>query len=111
MPATAAAPRAVDLFCGAGGLTRGLLGAGFSVIGAVEIDDLAAESYRMNFPEVVLWEKDIRSISAAEMMQALSLRPMELELLAGCPPCEGFSTLRTRNGHKRNLDPLNRLIS
>ena len=40
--------KAVDLFSGCGGLSEGLIRAGFSVIGAVEVDPLAAETYRMN---------------------------------------------------------------
>lgn len=104
-------PRAIDLFSGAGGLTRGLRDAGFTVIGAVEQDDLAAESYRFNFPRVRLWESDIRNIAGSEILKTLGLRPGQLELLAGCPPCEGFSTLRTRNGHDQVNDPLNDLIT
>ncbi|MGH4011210.1 MAG: DNA cytosine methyltransferase [Pseudonocardiaceae bacterium] len=105
-----ARPRAIDLFSGAGGLTRGLRDAGFTIIGAVEKDDLAAESYRLNFPRVRLWESDIRDVAGSEMLDTLGLHPRQLDLLAGCPPCEGFSTLRTRNGHKQVDDPLNDLI-
>jgi DNA (cytosine-5)-methyltransferase 1 len=103
-------PLAIDLFSGAGGLTRGLRDAGFSVIGAVEKDALAAESYRSNFPRVRMWESDIRDVTGAEIRVALGLAPGHLDLLAGCPPCEGFSTLRTRNGHSAITDPLNDLI-
>lgn len=104
-------PRAIDLFCGAGGLSRGLLEAGFAVVGGIENDALAAETYRLNFPDTKLWDVDIREVSSAEVMRELDLEAGDLDLLAGCPPCEGFSTLRTRNGHKRNRDPLNQLVS
>jgi DNA (cytosine-5)-methyltransferase 1 len=40
----------------------------------------------------------------------LNLRPGELDLLAGCPPCQGFSSLRTRNGATRNRDARNDLV-
>jgi DNA (cytosine-5)-methyltransferase 1 len=103
-------PLAIDLFSGAGGLTRGLRDAGFKVIGAIEKDSLAAESYRSNFARVRLWESDIRGISGKEVRAGLGLRSGQLDLLAGCPPCEGFSTLRTRNGHSAVVDPLNDLI-
>lgn len=103
--------RAIDLFCGAGGLSRGLLEAGFEVIGGVENDALAAETYRLNFPSTKLWDVDIRDVSSGEVLEELNLSHGELDLLAGCPPCEGFSTLRTRNGHRRNRDPLNQLVS
>ena len=91
-------PRAIDLFSGCGGLTLGLKQAGFRVIGAIENDPLAVETYRANHKRVVIWDKDIRKVPATEVMRKLKLRPGELELLAGCPPCQGFSTMTTLNG-------------
>lgn len=101
---------AIDLFCGAGGLTRGLRRAGFRVSGAIELDLLAASTYRSNFPEVRLWEADIRSVPVTKVMSALKLRRGRLDLLAACPPCEGFSTMRTRNGYRRPRDERNDLV-
>ena len=89
-------PTAVDLFSGIGGLSAGLREARFRVIGAVERDGLAAETYRSNFPGVFLWEADIRELDPKVMMRDLSLPPGELGLLAACPPCQGFSTVRAR---------------
>ena len=63
-------PIAVDLFCGAGGLSEGLRQAGFDVIGAVEVDALACRTYRLNHSSAKLWEKDIRRLSGAAMMKA-----------------------------------------
>ena len=103
-------PSAVDLFCGAGGLTEGLRQAGYNVIGAVELDGLACSTYRLNHRRVKLWEMDIRRLSGAAMMKALKLRPGELDLLAACPPCKGFSTMRTKNGSRWTRDPGNDLI-
>jgi DNA (cytosine-5)-methyltransferase 1 len=87
---------ALDLFSGAGGLTLGLKRAGFRVLAAVEIDCLAAETYRLNHPEVELREADIRAVDPAALMHELGLTPGQLDLLAGCPPCQGFSSIRTR---------------
>jgi DNA (cytosine-5)-methyltransferase 1 len=101
---------AVDLFSGCGGLTVGLKQAGFQVRGAVEIDAVAAETYRDNHPEVKLWETDIRLVSGTEILKALACERGELDLLAGCPPCQGFSTMRTKNGKKRVRDKRNDLI-
>src|SRR6266498_181203 len=105
-----AGPTAVDLFCGAGGLTRGLLSAGFTVLGAVEIEPLAAESYSMNFPEVKVWESDIADITVDQVRRRFDLRPGKLDLLAGCPPCEGFSRLRSLNGRLAVEDDRNDLV-
>lgn len=103
-------PTAIDLFSGAGGLTLGLRRARFRVLGAVEVDPLAAETYRSNFTSVHLWEMDIRRLSVARMMRELALRPGSLDLLAGCPPCQGFSTLRSLNGHRSVVDDRNDLV-
>jgi len=84
---------AVDLFAGAGGATQGLKDAGFSVIGAVENDPAAAESYSLNHAEVELWEADIRKVSARSILSVLGLKPRQLTLLKACPPCQGFSSL------------------
>ena len=102
--------RAIDLFSGCGGLTLGLKQAGFNVIGAVEIDALAAETYAANHPEVKLWTKDIRKVTGAQMRRMLKLKKGQLDLLAGCPPCQGFSVMRTRNGNNRVRDQRNDLV-
>lgn len=94
---------AVDLFAGAGGMTLGLKRAGFNVIAAVEIDALACETYRANHSDVRLWESDIRKLEPSELLAELGLKPRQLALVAGCPPCQGFSTITTLNG-KRSVD-------
>lgn len=101
---------AIDLFSGCGGLTEGLKQAKFKVIGAIERDALAAETYRTNHPAVVLLQKDIRRVSAAKLMRQLHLKKGTLDLLAGCPPCQGFSTLTTLNGSRALADNRNDLV-
>lgn len=101
---------AVDLFAGCGGLTLGLRKAGFAVRGAVEIDELSAKSYEQNHKDTRLWVKDIRDLSTLSVKRELGIRKGKLDLLAGCPPCQGFSTLVTNNGHYSVDDPRNDLI-
>jgi DNA (cytosine-5)-methyltransferase 1 len=101
---------AFDLFCGAGGLSEGLKQAGFHVLGAIDNDKTACAAYRMNHHDVRLWEKDVRSLSGIQILKALNIQPRKLSLLAACPPCQGFSTMRTKNGRRRNRDPRNDLI-
>jgi DNA (cytosine-5)-methyltransferase 1 len=103
-------PKAIDLFAGCGGLTCGLKKAKFRVVGAVEVASLPAATYRDNHPEVFLKELDIRSLDPDEWMKELGLSAGELDLLAGCPPCQGFSTLRTNNGARSNRDRRNNLV-
>lgn len=102
-------PTAIDLFAGCGGLTQGLKDAGFRVIGGVEIDPLARETYGANHPEVKLWG-DITGVNTLSMKRSLRLRKGQLDLLAGCPPCQGFTALRTLNGKKQINDPRNDLV-
>jgi DNA (cytosine-5)-methyltransferase 1 len=102
---------ALDLFSGCGGLSLGLKRAGFKVLGAIEIDGLAAETYSANHPEVRVWQASITDISADDVMKELGLRPGQLDLLAGCPPCQGFSTMKTLNGRRAMRDPRNRLVN
>lgn len=103
-------PVAVDLFSGMGGLSLGLRQARFRVAAAVEIDDLAAETYRQNFPSVALFHQDITELPGSALLKAADLRRGELDLLAGCPPCQGFSTIRTRNTNSSVKDARNDLV-
>lgn len=91
-------------------MTEGFKQAGFRVIGAIENDANAGEVYTLNHPEVHLWSKDIQSVTAKQILDALGLKKGELALLGGCPPCQGFSTLRTYNGGHRVRDKQNDLI-
>ncbi len=102
--------KAIDLFCGCGGLTLGLKQAGFSVIGAMDIDDLAIETYRENHPEVRVWRTDIKNLPVSKVKRDLGIRKGQLDLLAACPPCQGFSSMRTMNGSRRIEDARNDLI-
>ena len=93
-------PKAIDLFSGCGGLSLGLRSAGIKVLAAVENEPLACKTYRRNHPAVRLIQADIRTVSPYFLMQQLGLREGDLDL-PGCPPCQGFSTLRTLNGSRR----------
>ena len=89
-------PTMIDLFCGAGGLSLGLRRARFRVAAALDISPLATESYRMNFPGVPLICGDVRDVTGPDLLRVAGLGAGELDLLAGCPPCQGFSVLRTK---------------
>ena len=93
-----------------GGLSQGLKQAGFAVVAAVEADPLAMSTFAMNHPRTHRHLGDITKLSATHLMRDLGMKPGELDLLAGCPPCQGFSTLRTLNGSNKIVDPMNDLV-
>lgn len=104
-------PSAIDLFCGCGGMTEGLKQAGFQVLWGNDVAPHPLMAYRANHPEVLVDEKDIRQIECKNLMAELGLKKGELDLLAGCPPCQGFSSIRTNNGRYSIPDERNDLIS
>jgi len=102
-------PTAIDVFSGCGGLTTGLKAAGFLVLAGVEIDKASVTAYKMNHPGIYVFG-DIRQLTAVRIMETLELAVGELDLLAGCPPCQGFSRMRTRNRKEAVEDDRNDLV-
>lgn len=103
--------RAIDLFSGCGGLTAGLKAAGFSVVAAVEVDRKAQSTYAENHPEVSVYSRDIRLLDPIAVAQECGFLVGEIDMIAGCPPCQGFSRLRTRNKSVSVDDSRNDLVS
>ncbi len=102
---------AVDVFCGLGGMTLGLQQAGFEVVGGLDLSELAIDGYEMNQPDIAVWRRDVRRVDSSEMLERFGLRDVgELDLLAGCPPCQGFSRVRTRKKISVE-DPRNGLVA
>lgn len=99
---------AIDLFSGVGGLSEGLRQAGFKTKYAFEIDEVASRSYSINHKEVKVITKDIRKVDMNEIKA--SLQDEKIHLLAGCPPCQGFSTIRRLNKPNPVADERNDLI-
>ena len=85
--------------------------AGFKVLAAVEIDISTVKTYKENHRDVLVLDKDIRVLTPTQVMRKLGLQRGQLDLLAGCPPCQGFSALRTLNGSVRVNDSRNDLLS
>jgi len=95
---------AVDLFAGAGGLSLGLKLAGFNVCAAVEIDAVARDTHKANFPKAKLFN-DVLTVTATELRAACG--GQKPSLVAGCAPCQGFCSLTVKN---KNEDPRNKLL-
>lgn len=99
-------PTVVDLFCGVGGISLGFLNAGFDVRLGMDLDGACAKTHRRNFPRTPFIHADIRNVSASEILEKGDIRPGELDVLVGGPPCQGFSII----GQRKILDPRNSLI-
>jgi len=108
----------VSIFSGGGGLDLGLEAAGFETLFASDIDEHSCNSLKHNkniakklekpfLQNARIVEKDIKELSAAEILFATGLKTGELDLLAGGPPCQAFSVFGKRKGRE---DPRGRLV-
>src|SRR5450755_2894357 len=100
------APTAVDLFCGVGGFSLGLLQSGFRLIGAVDNDPQVLSTYQTNFPDVRTHPCDLFTTPGASVVQALGIGQVTIDLLVSGPPCQGFSS----GGVRAKRDPRNKGI-
>ena len=101
--------RAIDLFCGCGGISAGLRAAGLKVLAGVDIEPTYICTFSHYFPGAKSLQLDISEVAPAEFMKSVGLVPGELDFLAGGPPCQGFSKNVPRR--QRYLDdPRNQLI-
>lgn len=98
----------IDLFAGCGGLTHGMHVAGFTTKVAVELESVAVQSYKLNHPNTCVIHDDIRNVSVNEVRNCLDHKTPHL--LAGCPPCQGFSSVRRLNRAESVSDPRNDLV-
>lgn len=92
----------VDLFCGAGGLTKGFCDGGYSPISSVEINEIASETHEYNFPNCNHFCGDI-----AEYDVAKHTNSKEIDVVIGGPPCQGFSVAGKRDPN----DPRNKMFN
>jgi DNA (cytosine-5)-methyltransferase 1 len=88
--------RAVSTFSGCGGSCLGLEMAGFEILMASEFVEAARDTYRLNHPGVFVDDRDIRTVSADDILEQVGVAVGELDLLEGSPPCASFSTAGTR---------------
>jgi DNA (cytosine-5)-methyltransferase 1 len=94
----------VDLFSGAGGVTQGLVQAGFQPVASVEINPIASATHTKNFPNCHHFCGDIEQFNPIKWLEQIG--SPEVHLIVGGPPCQGFSVAGKRNPN----DPRNRLF-
>lgn len=100
--------RAIDLFCGCGGMSVGLQMAGFEIIAGVDMEKKYLATFAHNFGQQKAHRIDLSLMDPKEFMEILNLKPGTLDLLAGGPPCQGFSKNVPRK--QRYLDSANNLL-
>jgi len=100
----------LDIFCGAGGLSKGLhMGLNsdgamaYRVVGAIDNWPAACETFKINHGIEPVCDK----VTRESVAKALGGRKT-VDIVCGGPPCQGFTTMR--HGGKKNLDPITRVL-
>lgn len=88
--------RLVSTFSGCGGSCLGFRMAGYRTLWASEFVDAARETYAANHPGVPVDPRDIRLVTARDILDATGLAEGELDVFEGSPPCASFSTAGNR---------------
>lgn len=96
----------VSTFSGCGGSSLGYKMAGGKILLAVEWDNNAVETYKLNFPTTNIYHGDISNLSVEDILLKTNLKYKELDILDGSPPCQGFSTA----GKRKFKDSRNQLF-
>ena len=89
---------AIDLFCGAGGLSEGFRQAGFKVLAGSDIDEVAGATYSATHLDAQFIPGPIQDLSASQLLKASGLKRGELDCLIGGPPCQAFSVYNHQRG-------------
>ena len=93
---------AIDLFCGAGGLSEGFRQAGFHVLAGQDNDECAGATFAATHREARFIGGPIQTVSPQDLLKAASAKAGEIDVLIGGPPCQGYSV----NNHQRGVgDP------
>jgi DNA (cytosine-5)-methyltransferase 1 len=95
----------IDLFCGCGGLSKGLTDAGLNIIAGIDIWDKAVESYNKNFEHKAYCE-DLTKLPPEKFNKLYNKENKKIDVLVGGPPCQSFSMA----GKRDKNDPRNTLF-
>jgi DNA (cytosine-5)-methyltransferase 1 len=96
----------LDTFAGAGGFSLGFELAGARVIGAIEIDSWACETFKFNHPNARVMQGDITTMTDDQILEAF--KKFNPDIVLGGPPCQGFSICNKNSGDPK--DPRNSLF-
>jgi DNA (cytosine-5)-methyltransferase 1 len=100
-------PIAVDLFCGAGGMSLGFEQAGFEIVAGVEYDPIHSATHEFNFPQCAPICRNVADIDGAYIRAHSKLQDRRVDVVFGGAPCQGFSMI----GKRALSDPRNALVN
>jgi DNA (cytosine-5)-methyltransferase 1 len=95
----------IDLFCGCGGMSKGLTDAGLNVIAGIDIWDKAVESYNKNYHHKA-YCADLTQLPPEKFNELYNKENKNVDILVGGPPCQSFSIA----GKRDKNDPRNALF-
>tara|TARA_Y100000389_G_C17456672_1_gene518611 strand:+ start:1025 stop:2203 length:1179 start_codon:yes stop_codon:yes gene_type:complete len=97
--------KVLDLFCGCGGMTKGLEDAGLKIVAGIDIWDKAIDSYKQNFNHISVCA-DVSKLSPEAFGEQYNIKNTDIDIIVGGPPCQGFSIA----GKRDIKDPRNSLF-
>lgn len=90
-------PKVIDLFSGCGGSAVGFSQLGFDIKVAVDIDEDASRTFKLNFPGATVVNKNIQLVKAFDLLKLTGATNGDDVVIIACPPCQGFSTARRKS--------------
>lgn len=89
--------KVIDLFCGVGGLSYGFAhNPAYKIVVANEILPAMAKAYCLNHPNVKVYVEDIKNFNATKVDRDLGIKPADVDIIIGGPPCQAYSTVGKR---------------
>lgn len=102
--------KVMDLFCGTGGFSKGFVNTGsFEVVHGVDVLPVAVETFELNHPNAFAVSGDIRSVRRSAVAESAKIKPGQVDVIIGGPPCQGFSSIRPFRSSLED-DPRNSLF-
>jgi DNA (cytosine-5)-methyltransferase 1 len=97
--------KVIDLFCGIGGLTHGLIKEGLDVVAGIDNESSCKYGYEANNNSLFI-DKDILDVTAKDINKLFGNKKDSIRVLAGCAPCQPFSKLNPKEVTEKQLQPL-----
>lgn len=88
--------KVLDLFCGAGGFSKGFEQAGFDIILGIDSWDIAPKNFKLNHPKADAWVKDVATLQPKEL-------PPDIDIIIGGTPCQEFTSLNLKRQPWRGM--------